>query len=69
MVLVFTSESSVFSIMAGLIAHVIFMLSLFITLCNGQNMAEYGAYWLFELLLIVTRFEKTIDLHTIILLW
>jgi len=29
--------------MAGLIAEVLFML---ILLCNGQNIAEYEAYWL-----------------------
>ena len=34
---------SVFSVMAGWIAEMLFML---ILLCNGQNIAEYEAYWL-----------------------
>jgi len=39
----FTSIFSVFSIMAGWIAKMLFLP---ILLCNGQNIAEYEAYWL-----------------------
>ena len=39
----FTSIFSVFSVMAGWIAEMPFML---ILLCNEQNIAEYKAYWL-----------------------
>jgi len=37
---------SVFSVMAGWIAEILFMLFLLILLCNGQNIAKYEAYWL-----------------------
>jgi len=39
----FTSIFSVFSVMAGWIAEMLFML---IFACNGQNIAEYEANWL-----------------------
>ena len=39
----FTSMLSVFSLMAGWIAEILFML---ILLCNRQNIAEYKVYWL-----------------------
>jgi len=37
---------SVFSVMAGWIAEILLCCSLLILLCNGQNIAEYEAYWL-----------------------
>ena len=38
---------SIFSVMAGLIVEILFMLFLFIKLCNGLKMSEYDdAYWL-----------------------
>ena len=37
---------SIFSVKAGWIVAMLFMLLLPILLCNGQNKAEYEAYWL-----------------------
>ena len=44
----FTSIFSVFSVMAGWVAEIPFMLffGYSILLCNGQNIAEYEVYWL-----------------------
>ena len=48
-----TIEHSVFSIMAGLIVEILFVLfSVFITLHNGLKMSKYEAYWLMGFLLI-----------------
>ena len=41
-----TIKHSVFSVMAGLIVEILFMLFSIIALCNGLKMSEYGAYWL-----------------------
>jgi len=43
------SKFSVFSLMAGWIAEMLFMLffaCIAVLLCNGQNIAEYEVYWL-----------------------
>ena len=46
----FTSKFSVLSVIAGWIAGMLFMLffAYCILLCNGQNIAEYKAYWLMD---------------------
>ena len=36
----------VFSVMAGWIVEILFMLFFALLLCNGQNIAEYEVYWL-----------------------
>ena len=41
----FTSGSSVFSVMAGWIAEILF----FAYMCNRLNIAEYEVYWLMGL--------------------
>jgi len=45
----FTNIFSLFSIIAGWIAEMLFML---ILLCNGQNTAEYEVYWCMGVLII-----------------
>ena len=57
----FTSIFSKFFVMAGWIAKMLFMLFF---AYNGQNIAEYKAYWLMGFLIIVTGFEKTQLSHT-----
>ena len=51
---------SVFSVMAGWIAEILFMLLFAILLCNGQNIAEYEAYWVMgrHLVLYSTKYKK-----------
>ena len=44
------SDFSVFSVVAGLIAEVLF--TQFIMLYNGLNIAEYEAYWLINFPLV-----------------
>ena len=48
---IFTSESSEFSIVAGLIAEVLFKL-FFERLCDQDNETKHEAYWLMSFLLI-----------------
>ena len=61
----FTSESSVFSIMAALIAEILLMLFFLCKLlCNIQNITEYKARWLmgFQIIkhaLIILSFKAT----------
>ena len=49
-----TIKHSVFSIMAGLILEIFFVLFSinFLTLCNGLKMSEYEVYWLMGFSLI-----------------
>ena len=43
----FTSESSIFSVMDGWIAEVLFLLYFaYILLCNRPNIVDYEAHWL-----------------------
>ena len=60
MKLALTIEHSVFSIMAGLIVEMLFMLCLFITLHNGLKMSDYEVYWLtdFPLIIYCARTKK-----------
>ena len=61
----FTSIFSVFSVKAGWIAEMLF---LFILLYNGQNMAEYEAYWLMGVPIInlwVARFTSTFSVFPV----
>ena len=56
--------------MAGWIAEMLFMLSLLILLCNGQNIAEYEVYWLMGFPIINlwgARFTSTFSVY--FLLW
>ena len=48
----FTSESSIFSVMAEWIAEMFSCGSLLILLCNGQNTAVYKAYWFMDVSII-----------------
>jgi len=50
----FTSTFSVLPVMAGWIAGILSCCSLLILLCNEHNKAEYEAYWLISVLIIVT---------------
>ena len=56
----FDNSAFLFSVMAGLIVEMLYMLSLFMTLRNGLKMSEYEAYWLthFPLIIYWVRAKK-----------
>jgi len=65
----FTSIFSVFSVMAGWIAEMLFML--FFTY-NGQNIAEYKLYWFMDFLIINlwgARFTSTFSVFSVMVGW